>query len=239
VKVSIDSTGLNTGLKAARGYSDRSVPELVNTAAYWVSVNSQRLMPVVRAPKIDSELAVISNPVIGKRGKALKNRKTYTAAPQASATPPLAVMIVAARANPNSRYNQRTNQRYALAKNPFKGVSREAGRAAMRAFVDAMIKMRRSSGGFLAAGWGQVASKLHAFAKHKWMPGKSGAECTVTIENIVGMEGANAASHNAALLTEGAPGLQRAVDYEGKRQMEYALKHFEKELAELVNPLLR
>ena len=61
-------------------------------------------------------------------------------------------------------------------------------------------------------------------------PAQEGFQSFVVIENEVGMEGKNAANFNEALLTHGGPGLQAAIDGEGTKQMNCALKKMGEEL---------
>ena len=260
VSVKIDTSGLARGIFAASKYSTRTMPQLVNTAAYWVAINAKNSMPFVQPGVIDAQLAVIESPEIGKRGKPLKRRKVFSAgiSPlQDRKDVAMAVLIVSARANPASRYNLLTNQLYALGKNPFKGVSRAAGAAAMRALVDKMIKSRHRSPKFLLTGWIPAIRIMARFAVQKFMRGGAspsdgarqyygadlgtaqvageGWACAAAIENDVGMEGKNAANFNSALMKYGAGPLQAAVDQEGERQLAYAMRKYEEELAKVTN----
>jgi len=254
--------GLANGIAAAAQYSKRTVPQIVNTSAYWVAVNAKNGMPFVAPERVDSELAVIATPVIGKRGKPLKRKRTFRGGiseGQRRKDVPLAALIVAARANPKSNYNQITNQRYRLpGGNPFKGVSRAEGAARMRELEDRMIKSRHRSGKFLLAGWIPAIRTLAGLAVTKFLRGagkpSEGAksfyggelgsaqparenelEASATIANEVGAEGMNAGNFNRALMLYGIGPLQMAIDQEGERQMAYALKKYEAELAERVN----
>lgn len=252
--VKIDSSNLNTGLEIASRYTKKTTAEVVNTSALFVAMNARKNMPFVTPERVDTELSVIAHPVIGKRGNVLKNRKTYTAAKQLGGGAPLAALIVQARASQTSKYNKLTNFRYAISASPFKGKSREAGRAAMAALVDKMIKARHKSGKFLAAGWIPVIGIMRKFARSNLMqtsapigglesgrlgaaaPAREGFTCTAQIENDVGMEGVNRASFNRALLTYGGPGLQSAVDKVADQEMKYALRKMEEGLVNAVNP---
>lgn len=253
VSVAIDTSGLTRGIAAASQYSKRTLPQIVNTSAYWVAVNARKEMPFVAAEKVDSELGVIATPVVGKRGVALKRKKTLAGKAMGRIGVPLAAMIVVARAKAGSRYNQSTNARYALPKNPFKGVSRAEGAAAMRALVDKMLKARHRSGHFLQAGWLGAIRMLRGLVNASFLqtaaesasggnnlgtasPASEGATCQASIENLVGLEGQNAASFNQALHRYGTGPLQRAIDGEGRRQMEYALKKAELGLANAAAP---
>jgi hypothetical protein len=177
---------------------------------------------------------------------------------------PLTVLIIAARAKPGSKYNLSTGGRYALAQNPFKGFSRALGQFKMTALIDTMIKRRHSSGGFLRAGWTPAINALLPLSVNKWRlgaglpappmendhsgvfhsefggatPADENAASTTAwcvIENNIGFEGLNAASFNRALWEYGAVPLQRAVDNEGAKQMQYFLDKSGEELAARVN----
>lgn len=256
VTADIDVSGFNKGFAFAKEYTKRTVSEVMNTSAYWVAVNFKQVLPFVTPQTIDSQLKVIKQDVIGKRGKVLKNKKKYVQFTGGGV--PVAALIIAARANPSSRYNQLTNSRYKLPKNPFKGVSRATGQAAMAALIDYMIKKRHSSGKFLIAGIIPAIRTLYPLSKQKFIkggfsprsdfnaargqqkgfaiPAREGeTNVTATIESDIGMTGRNAESHNRALLTIGTPLLQRAADNEGAKNMQYALDKMAKELESGVN----
>jgi hypothetical protein len=255
----VDTTGLNRSINEAAKYTKRTLPEIINTSAYWIAVNAKNTMPFVTAERINTELAVIKHPVIGKRGKPLKNKFTLGGGMvklKSGKMVPRAALIVMARANPGSNYNKLTNNRYALSKNPFAGVSREAGRAAMRLLVDEMIKSRRKSGHFLVAGWVPAVRKMKPYAVQKFMRGvptgapkeyyggnfgdampaiKEDPMPSASIENDIGMEGINQKSFNQALMRYGIPSLQAAITREGVNNMQYALGRMEKEMADQFN----
>ena len=257
----IDTTGLAKGIAAASLVTKRTMPELVNTSAYWIAVNAKGAMPFVTPEKIDSELGVIKQAVIGKRGKALKGKFNYRTRInpnlQSATGTSLAEMIVMARTNPSSNYNRLTGGRWALPS--LKGMTKEGRKAAIAKLVDKMIKSRHSSTHFLIAGWMPAIIRLKEFAVQKMMRGASpnfgmrnyyggpigygkpsspnqDTGCFAEIANEIGTEGANSKAQNDALQKYGARGLQDAVDREGKANMEYGLKHMDKELAAAVNP---
>lgn len=259
VTVKIDASGLNRALALGQEFSKRTPAQACNTSALEVAIIAKNTMPFVTVPRIDKELSVVTSPVIGKRGKPLKgkNNRIFGANVDLSKNPDvaLAVLIIQARSNPNSRYNQLTNQRYALPGSPFKGVSREAGRAAMALLVHKMIAARHKSGSFLKAGWIPAVEILRPFGVNKYrrgtvhedaspnyagdlgyaQPARGGEPAAQTvILNNVGYTGKNAASFNQALQKYGAPLLQDAIDGEGRRAMQYYLDHAAK--AEFFDP---
>lgn len=263
VNATVDSSGLQAGLAYASKYTKRSLPEMVNTSAYWVAVNSKNNLPFVPVERIDAEMAKITVPVIGKRGKPLKRKTQYRGGMspiQTSKEAPLAVLIIQARANPSSNYNRLTNNRWLLTKSPFKGVSRTEGRAAMRQAEDKQIKSRRRSGKFLIVGWIPAIREMAKWTASKFLksqpsPGEgrdafyggnfgqatpAGYDrfnCNATIENDIGGQGQNAASYNQALMRYGIPATQAAVDREGIEQAKYALKKYDAELCDAVNKI--
>lgn len=256
--VVIDATGLNRGIAASSQVSRRSVPQIVNTAAWWIAVNAKNATPYVTVETIDTQLGTIETPAIGKRGKPLKGRKPLKAGSVlAKNGVPLAVMIVVARARPGSRYNQLTNNRWALQSNPFKGVSRLAGAFAMRELVHKLISGRHSSIKFVLSGWIPVIRKMAKYAVQKYVRGvasqlsdasawhgaalgdarpanENSLVAVCVIENDVGGQGKNAEAHNRALFLFGFAALQSAVDREGRQQMNYALNKMDQELSKAV-----
>jgi hypothetical protein len=266
IRATVDVSGLNNGLKLAMAWSQRTPAEAVNRAALVVAIGAKNRLPFVPIQKIDTELNVITTPVIriGKRLKPLKKQGkrfsgglgTSTAHPEV----PLAVLIVQARSNPDARYNQLTNQRYALAGSPFKGVDRQTGRMLMKAAVSKMIARRHSSIAFLKAGWIPAVRKLLSVTTNKFRrssngpamdgtrfyggdlgaakPATSNLYAVAVIENDIGYRGLNAASFNKALQLYGGPALQAALDDEGMKQLLYYIeKSGDVEMARKVNAL--
>lgn len=255
ISVVVDSSGLTAAIQERIKFMDRTVVEQTVASAFFISLRAKQLMPVTPIGRIDTELAVEVVPVMGKRGKPLK-RKHLSGGLGTSRTPheavPLVALIVAARAKPGSDYNATTGGRYAIAKNPFKGVSRAEGARDMAAYVNKMIKSRHSSTHFLQIGWNPAIAALksspHLLAKYR-RPGpptstaRSGSKfdsvddemgsaiielfgdsCIVTIENALGGSGKNAKSHREALLRVGLPGLQQAVDEETYKMQDRILQ---------------
>lgn len=259
IGIQVDTSGLVAGINAAKKYSRRSITQIVNTSAYWIAVNAKNSMPYITPERVDKDLGVIVSTTVsvGKTGKVGRKTIRKATASGSITSAPLAALIINARANPQSYYNQRTARRWALGKSPFAGKSRKAGAAAMRAAVNKLVNVRHSAGKFLLAGWIPAIRALKSKALHKFSKGGPspnehadsyyGADlgaatpatesdvATAIIENLVGMEGKNAASYNAALLKYGGPGLQAAVDREGQQHMNYALKKMEAELAKETN----
>lgn len=266
----VDTSGLNRGIQSALVYTKRSVPEMVNTAAYWCAVNAKANTPYITATEVDAELSVVKTEVIRKgysgianSGKARKKKFTYRGGVNNSVTSvhdvPITVLIIAARAKQGSRYNTITSNRYALDKNPFAGVSRAQGRAAMLALERKMISSRHSSGHFLQSGWVESIRTLRPFSVQKFSKSKAsptewsgfyhggnfgsaipaimgGLWSSATITNNLGAQGKMRDKVNQALLAKGTIPLQIAVDREGKEQMNYALKKMEEEMRKEMKP---
>lgn len=249
VTCKVDMTGFNRGFALANQFTRKTPEQACNYTGKEVAFAAYQDTPFVTIPVIDAQLEVIEAPVIGKRGKPLKRKKQFVG--NAAIGVPLAALIIQARANPNSRYNQLTGGRYALTASPFKGVSREAGRAAMALMIDIMTKERHKSGHFIAAGWlpsirilkALVSTRLGGKARVSGqyndqlgtaIPAKAGESNTsCVIENDVGLEGLNGPSHNRALMTQGTPALQRALDTVGQKEMNYALSKMGREDLEI------
>lgn len=261
ISCQIDTSKLSAGLNLCQEFTKRTPAESCNTAGLEIAIGAKNRMPVVPVPRIDTELAVLVSPVIGKRGLPLKNKKHFTATTGTARNPDvaLAILIIQARARPGSAYNVLTNNRYALSASPFKGVSRAQGAAAMAVLVHEMIASRHSASAFLKAGWVPVVEKMRRYSVNKYRlgllaigfdpqyrggdlgkatpatPGQALAICV--IENDIGYEGLNAASFNHALWQYGAPGLQQSIDDEGVKAMQYYLDHAGKDLEKNFNAM--
>lgn len=252
----INAQGLNNALNVARQFSSRAPEKIVVSAAFFVAVKTQEYTPSVSAQQIDSGVGTIITARIGKTGKPLslkqsRNRilssgkiiKTKT-----GGTLPLAVAIIQSQVNPNSKYNRMTNHRFQRPFSPFRGVTREQGRAAMRLAEHAFIAARRMSNSFLRGGWSAVAKMLRgrvygatpalSFSGSGFGDAaieSSGTFAMVTIENMVGTQagksGDNSQNYNQALHKYSGPALQRAMDEQAISMMRhYHQKMFRKQL---------
>lgn len=155
----MDTTGLSRALPLAVSIGRRSLEEQCVTSMGWILVNGQRDTPKTEIATMDSELAVISTPVLATRGARkglpLKSGKLNLATTQLTG----AEMIVIARMhNPGiskttgrANYNLLTGNRWAL------GLPGTSGVAEFLAWVQAaalrMVKGRHSSIAFLKAGY--------------------------------------------------------------------------------------
>lgn len=253
--IRIDATGLNRGIELAQQYSKRAPAEGCNFVAKEVAFGAFENTPVTGPARVDSDMMKIVSPKIGKRGGIVKGTQLRSGKlikvqrKGKTVEVPLAVLIIQARANPDSRYNELTGGRYALPQSPFKGVSPAAGRAAMAVAENVMIKgRRRAANGFIRAGWLKAIKYLKALSPAKYqgrsrlpagqnvealgdvIPAQSGkTETFCQIENDVGLDGKNSVSHNRALQQYGAPALQLAMETEGRKQMDYFLRKSGKE----------
>jgi hypothetical protein len=168
---------------------------------------------------------------------------------------PIAALIISARANIDSNYNALTNYRWALSRNPFKGVSRAQGARAMSALVHKMIAGRHSSINFLKSGWVPAMKKLGPLVQrggggrlaggaavnlsdyHDGQPRGDASPASdawvasASIENDTGTEGDNQQSQNEALWKYGAPALQSAVDREQAQTLEYIQRKMDEDNA--------
>lgn len=251
-------TGFNRGFALASQFTRKTPAQACNYAGFVIAIKAQKNTAFVTPQTVDSELAVISMPVIGVRGKPLKNRKNFfgkvgTAKGSELHEVPLVVLIIAARARPGSKYNELTNNRYALPSWPFKGINKRAGAWLMSTLVNSMVKNRHRSGHFEAAGWIDSIrilllvdkGRAGGFAKATdyadygsphglgdASPAKEGYAASCTIENDVGLEGQNAANHNRGLMIQ-APALQSAVDEVGREDLNYFLQKTGREELEI------
>jgi hypothetical protein len=260
VKVTLDMRGLTAGINAAAQYSKRTLPQIVNTSAYWIARNTMNSMPFVTIAQIDKEMGTVVSAKIGVRGNPLKNKKVYSSSRMVSATfggktkmVPFAALLVASMASKNPH---KVRNILKLTENPFKGVPKVMGNAFMRMLVDKLIKKKHSSIKFLLAGWVQAVRILAPFAVQTFarqnrgsmenaknyygtdlgtaMPAQEGFTCAAEIVNYVGMSGSAEKEYNDALLRYGTGPLQNAINREGKIQMDYALDHAGGELRGVV-----
>lgn len=175
----IDSSRLNAALKISGEFSRRTPAELANTAGFFAMRDAVRKAPKVPVSRIDKELAVEVQAVIGRRGKPLSTkyaRNQVLVGRAGTARPPLAhvpiaAIIMSARANPRSNYNRSTNNRYAISHSPWKGVDRKTGAALMKAAISRMIKARHSAVAFLASSLIPVIRGLEAHVDRRYRRG--------------------------------------------------------------------
>jgi hypothetical protein len=248
--VRVDGTRLNRGIELAMEFTTRAPADTVNFAAKEVAFGAYARTPVTGASRVDAELGVIGRPVIGVSGKTLKGKFNYKGTAKKRVVRngrvvevPFAVLIVQARTRPGSNYNVLTGGRYQLPPGIYKGLTAKQGQMLMAMYVDLMIKARhRSANGFIRAGFIPAMTLFKALSPVKYgggggnippgqntllgraVPALAGqTDVFAIIENDAGVDNRNA-SHNAAMLRVGAPALQAAMDEEGRKQMEYALR---------------
>jgi hypothetical protein len=253
-------TGLEEGIKAAQLYSERTLPQIVNISAYYIALDARDQTRFVDVGRIDAELSTMVEPVYGRSGKVLKSKKMYAALANvriakgrmAGKLVPLAALIIQKMVG--SYEFLRGDERYPLSHSPFKGFNRALGAQKMAYYIDKLIKGRHSSTHYLASGWTPVVEALKRCCGNFIKGGRvhyaglnnpelgyakpaTENDATCTIENLVGEKGEHAERANEQLHLIAGPALQRAVDNEGVKQMQYALDHANKELAATVNPL--
>lgn len=165
----IDTTSLDEAVAMALRVTTQEPRNLVLNVGRGIALRAKALTPFVRQETIDTELGVISTPILSTRGKRkglpLKSgRQNYQlGAPSAEEQGPefLAMRIVLARMWPHTPYNQRTHQRWAIDRMQFSpgagvvGFWRKVQQTAKR-----MVASRHSSTHFLQAGWSAVYRKL-------------------------------------------------------------------------------
>ena len=172
-----DTQNLNRAQSILLRHSRRSPARCINSTAYHVIkdvVEAGGGFPMVAQTTIDTELEVIVTPKIGSKGKPLKG-KTDISVPDFS----MAMMIVMARMNPNSKYSRSTGNRWPVvmpggknAREMIKGFGKAYGpENALRMFFDSihdvaerMVRARHSSTGFLKKSWIDLKVSLLPFA---------------------------------------------------------------------------
>jgi hypothetical protein len=246
-----EQSRLNAAINERLRYPGRDEADIVNNAAYWVARNAIGYTHFTPIARIDTALAVEIAPRVGKRGKPLgysRTKRNYAGGKGTAMlhpNVPLAALIVQASANYQSVFNTRTNRRYYRAASPFKGKTRAAGRAAMAAAVNKLIKARHSSIKFIASGWLATVRLLAPLVGKATMtegnPARRGNDSSdergwtkpatpgkwsvvATIANSTGGAGVNASGFNSALHRYGAPALDVALAEESYKMLAYIRK---------------
>jgi hypothetical protein len=243
--------------------------ESLHKAVAFVLKDAKENTPVVDPATIVSELGVLVTPRLGKRGQPLSiksaKNQIYDAIPGGSGKRapskfndvdkfpdvPLSWLIVMARANPDSGYNQRNSGRYMIPGGSiFKGQPRSSFAAIMQGYVSRMTKQRRSSTGFFKISWNALLKAIAAYVPSnykatvlKWAGGNGGKQfvrdelgtftparqntpyTTCMIENNLGMEGVYPEldkQRNEAAHRILEPVLQAAIDRNFHKQVEIA-----------------
>ena len=268
VSTEIDTSRLNLGIQKGLRWSHRTPAQVVNTCACEVAIVTKNTTPFVEVATIDEELGTVVTAIIGARGRPLSTKKAGNRLNLATKTVPflrngvvkdvpLAVLIVQARANPNSNYNQSTGWRYALTQSPFKGLSRAMGAFKMTWIISNMIAGRHRSTHFLMSMMIPAVKMLLPLSNNRWRRGSGASAAGPPLEGnaqyfggdtggaIRAREGAlqatciiyvnpgggkNAASIERAIQAHIAPAMQSAVYGEGTVQMDYACRKAAEEL---------
>lgn len=238
--------------------SERTPAQIANTAAYWIAVNTKARTPFSSISTIDTELNVATGLVRSKSGKRFLRAKKIQPANRQFGTlgnlaklpknqaAPLLALIISARANPGSRYNQLTGGRWAITASPFKGKYQAAGAQAMLDMMRRMLSARHSSIKYLLSGEIPAIRTLAPLAVNKYrrgaaspaqdnsayhgtdgvargyaIPASEGFSVVATIANATGTVGANREAQNAALWKYVAPARQEAIDIEAELMESY------------------
>lgn len=230
----------------------------VATAGFFVMRQVARDAPRVSVDEIDSELAVDVIPVIGKRGKPLSQKyarnKNYVGRTGPSYKPPIPFtwLLIGARANPASRYNQLTNNRYAIAGgHPFKGRHVSEFASIMTGFITRMTKSRHSSIAFIASVAVPVIKRLEQWVSPKYrrgapprdaqayaamkhskqdkgeveLLGAGSTNASVKVDLLIGLgNSVLSEKQNEAMHQQLGPVVQSAVNAEAAKAMEYVAR---------------
>lgn len=174
----IDASSLNKAVAMGLQVTRQEPRALVLNSAKAIVYRALELTPYVEISTIDSEMGIISEPVLSTRGNRkglpLKSGRKKITVPADS----MAVSIVLARLNPTSKYNLRTRQRWALDKASFSPGGGESGFwSAVKATAQRMVLAKHSSTHFLQAGWATAYRRLK-------MMGNGPAPLTASIEDV-------------------------------------------------------
>jgi hypothetical protein len=160
----LKNDALSNSLRMLAAKSTHTAAYLANKACMSIAIKAVQTMPRVMPAKMDEELnAAIATDLIrvksGKRFSRSKKNRGYAFGPVgkgAYPSVPLLALIINAQANPASNFNRITGGVFARDHSPFKGLSREAGREAMRMTMRRVLAARHSSSGFFKACAGVV-----------------------------------------------------------------------------------
>lgn len=259
----VDSASLGRAIAMGLQVTSQEPRNLVLNAGRGVALKTKTLTPFVPMERIDTELGVISTPVLSTRGKRkglpLKSGKKNVSVPDQS----LATKIVLARLHPGSKFNRLTKGRWALDRATFSpGAGKVGFWAKIKQVATRMVSARHSSTHFLQSGWAAVYRKLTqiryggeplvqntavgaAAAAVNAGQGElgtatlfgSGPNVTLLMENLIGMKGKNAESFNEALHKHGGPALQQGVDEQAAEMKARYLPRWESAMARKWNAL--
>lgn len=260
---SIDASSLNRAVAMALQVTTQEPRNLVLNVGLGIASRARELTPFVEQQTIDTELGVISTPVLSTRGKRkglpLKSGRQSIEVPDQSA----AMKIVLARMWSGSDYNQLTRQRWAIDRMQFSPGEGKAGFwAKVAETAKRMVAARHSSTHFLQAGWGAaykaltrlryggaplvqdaaidvaatvVPGEFDAFGSAKLYGG--GSNVSLLLENNIGMTGVNAETYNEALHEHSSGPTQQAVDEKADEMQTRYLPRWEAELAKRWNAI--
>jgi hypothetical protein len=262
---SFDMSGLNKALRMRIAFQGRTDAEVVNTAAYYISARAKQLTPFETVAQIDSDLGKVSSPRVDRQGNLVTRkgkqvmRHSFTHGSSRAKDVPLVALIIATRAAKGSVSTEGVG-RWSNFKNPFKGVSRAAGAAAMKRLALKLLRGRRSSTHFVQSGWIDAMKRLSPFAvkrrgssmddaKYDYdftdragvtSPAKAGTGLvSSTAENATGQQGVNAVSVQKAIQTKGAiDAMEQAIKEEEINTLAYMQKRND-ELFNEMNAMLK
>lgn len=243
---------LSAALRRASIATGKLPAALMNRAVFSIANRAWKRMPAVADATIRSELEEYKVPVYSysRKGKLLGKGNARQAFFGDGETVPRLALLISARANPSSRFNQLTNSRYALAQSPWKGVPRAVGAQRMLAAMRKMFNARIKSRGFF-----RVCAGVVMFVFKRLVPAQAQAgartptAATGSISKRIGKiaDGTPAtgtgkatarfwvsgtsADGNAALYRIAQPVWQEALDHEGRQVTAYAAaQEYKKEL---------
>jgi len=260
-----DQSRFDAALRETMDWGKRAPAKAVNTAAFYVARGWSREMPRVPIGRMDTELSLNVVKVQTKSGRYSRSAKKWQqpgvwgplgerAYKSEYRGVPLLALIIQARSNLLSKYSFLTSGRWHRP-SPFRGKSRAAGAAAMRAEMRRVLMVRHKSSAYLASSVKPIIKALEPFVDSKYrrgappvdratevigadkggaFPAKDDWNAVCVIHSDIGTTGVQAAKQNAAQWRHGAPALQRSFDAEAesmtlkvaKWEMEDAAKRF-------------
>jgi hypothetical protein len=210
--------------------SRRTIPDIVNTKAFYIARRAVRETPKADKLKIGKELSqMVYTFKATKKGavRGFSKVRRYDSFGRSTEVP-LVYLLIQARRRRQGK----------------KGLYGSKMAEAVRRFIPS----RQSTVAFLKSGWLPAIKQLSRFAKEKSgaappdssvkqigrdrgraVPARDGFRVKAVIENAVGQGGGEEAHHSDALERYGAPALQRAIDAEEASMRQYIEQQLKKQ----------
>lgn len=162
--IDIDTSGLRAAVPKIVAFGRRTMEEQCITSAAFICLDAQANTPAVEIGRIDQELEVNVTGYTkkGRLSKAKNPHERRVTLKDTGKEVPLAVLIVMARTDPDSKYSLSTGNRWpldadSLPKGPGSSLARKFK---IMEWIQKMTMARHSSTHFLQHGWAPAIGRL-------------------------------------------------------------------------------